>query len=128
MNILPHKTAKEEKIISALLECRSLAEVSAKTNTPPRTLHTLLKSPDFKERLNTAKSNMLGQAVTKLNNITATAVDILSEIAQDEEQNGQVRVSACRTLLDIAGRFNEQVDILARLDELERLQAENSRN
>jgi hypothetical protein len=56
------------------------------------------------------------------------AADILADIAQDIEQNAQVRVSACRSLLDSATRFNEQIDILQRIEELERLQAENSRD
>lgn len=38
-------------------------------------------------------------------------VDILTEIAQDPEQNGQIRVSACKSLLDMTGRYNEQLDI-----------------
>lgn len=46
------KTGNEEKIITALLESRSLAEVSAKTNTPPRTLYTMLKDKDFKQKIN----------------------------------------------------------------------------
>ena len=125
---MARQTAKEEKIITALIECRTLAEVSKVTGTPPRSLYTLLKNPAFKEKLNETKSSMLNQAVSKLNNYTALCVDILAEIAQDTELNGQTRVSACRSLLDIAVRFNEQVGILERLGELERLQAENSRN
>ena len=124
---MANKTGKDEILIAALLESRNLAEVSKKTNTPPRTLYTMLQNKTFKENLNTAKSNMLNQAVSKLNNYTAMAVDILAEIAQDNEQNGQVRVSACRSLLDITVRLNEQIDVLNRLEELERLQAENSR-
>ncbi|MDR1753411.1 MAG: hypothetical protein LBR74_00695 [Eubacterium sp.] len=121
-------TGKEEKIISALLECNSLAEVSAKTGIPSRTLYTLLQDRTFKQKLNTAKSNMLSQAVAKLNNYTALCVDILAEIAQDNEQNGQIRVSACKAVLDTAGRLNEQTDITSRIEELEQFQAENSRN
>jgi hypothetical protein len=121
------KPANEEKIISAMLECKTLADVSRLTETPPRTLYTILQDKTFKEKLNAAKSSMLGQAVAKLNNFTSMAVDILATIAQDTEQNGQVRVSACRSLLDAVTRLNEQADILARLDELERIQAENSR-
>jgi len=126
------KTGSDEKIISALLACGSLAEVSAATNTPPRTLYTIMHSSNFRKKLNAAKSDMLGQSVVKLNGYTSMCVDILAEIARDTEQNGQVRVSACRSLLDMAGRYNEQIDIIQRIEELERnsqnlLQAENSR-
>lgn len=105
------KAVKQERIISALLQCNSLAEVSEATGTPPRTLYTILQDKNFRKKLNIAKSNMLNQAVTKLNNYTSLCVDILAEIAQDIEQNGQIRVSACRSILDITARYNEQVDI-----------------
>ena len=128
MSILPSKTAKEEKVIAALLECRTLAEVSERCSIPPRSLHTLLKKPEFREKLNTAKSTMLCQAVVKLNAYTAGAVHALNEIAEDCEQSGAVRVSAYKAILDQTKGYNEQLDILARLDELERIQADNSRN
>ena len=122
------KTATEEKIIAALLECRTLAQVADVTGTPPRTLYTLLKKPEFKKQLDEAKAAALGQAVAKLNSYSATAVDVLAEIAMDTEQHGQIRTSACRAILDALARLNEQIDILARLEELEYQQAENSRN
>lgn len=121
-------TAKQERIITALIESRTLSEVSRVTGTPPRTLYTILKDPAFKARLNEGKANALIQATTKLNDCTAATVDVLVSIAQDEATNAQVRVSACRALLDTVTRLNEQIDIIARLDELERLQADNSRN
>ena len=121
------KIGKEEKIIAALLECRNLSEVSKNTDIPPRTLYTMLRNKDFKQKLNTAKSNALSQGVLKLNHLTSLAIDVLAEIAQDKKLNAQARVMACRSLLDATINLNEQLDILERLDELERLQAENSR-
>ena len=37
----------------------------------------------------------------------------------DTEQNGQIRVSAARSLLEFGMKLTEQADILARLQELE---------
>lgn len=122
------KTVNQEKIIEAMLHCGSLQEVSKTTKIPPRTLYTILQAPDFKARLNETKTTMLNQAVTKLNHFTSVCVDILATIAQDTNQNGQIRVSACRSLLDMTAKLNEQVDIAARLNALEERQAENGRD
>jgi predicted transcriptional regulator len=118
---------KHEKIITALLECRTLAEVSEQCKIPPRTLYTLLQDSEFKEKLNTAKSQALTQSVLKLNHLTSLAIDTLAEIAGNADEQSQARVTASRAILDQCKGFNEQLDILTRLDELERLQAENSR-
>ena len=122
------KTSKEENVINALLQCRNLTEVSKVTNTPPRTLYTMMKNPKFKEQLNDVKHNALSQSVLKLNHIAGLATDILAEIATDKKANAQARVMACRTLLETVEKLNTQVDIMARLDELEAAQAENSRD
>lgn len=119
---------KQEKVIDAMLRCKTLKEVSEETKTPPRTLYTMLKDNDFKTKLNDAKSTMLTQAISKLNYYTSICVDILANIALDETQNGQIRVSACRGLLDMTVKLNEQVDIVARLNVLEERQAENGRD
>ena len=116
-----------ENIISALLESRTLSEVSERCKIPPRTLYTLFQDKEFREKLNTAKTNALSQSVLKLNHLTSLAIDTLAEIAGNTEEQSQARVTAARTILDQCKGFNEQLDILARLDDLEHLQAENSR-
>jgi len=123
-----NKTGEDERLISALLSSRTLASAAKMADIPARTLYERLKQPEFVAMLNGAKSDMLTQAIVKLNYHSSTVVDVLVAVAEDAEQNAQVRVSACRGILDNVGRFNEQLDIMQRLDTLEAGIAENSRN
>ena len=47
------------------------------------------------------------------------AVAVLRGIMEDGEENGQVRVSAARSVLEYGLKLTEQTDILTRLTELE---------
>ena len=52
------------------------------------------------------------------------AIKTLNDIMQDDDVNGQIRVSAARSLLEFSLKATEQLDIADRLEALERVRDE----
>ncbi|MVB11348.1 hypothetical protein CAFE_20620 [Caprobacter fermentans] len=116
----------EEKLIAALLSSNSTKEASLKSGVAERTIYTYKQKPEFKQRLNQAKTEMLEMTVAKLSNSTAEATEVLADVMKDKEANPQTRIYAARSVLEFAAKYTDTVDVAQRLEALERRQAENS--
>ena len=62
---------------------------------------------------------MVENATRKVQQTLDPAVAVLREIMEDRDENGQVRVTAARSVLEYGLKMTETTDILTRLDELE---------
>lgn len=122
------KKVNTEKLISALISCNTIKEASQQSGVPERTIYTYMQKPDFKQQLNEAKNKMLERTIAKLSSSTTEAADVLNEIMNDKAANPQVRVSSARSVLEFASKYTETLDIVQRLEALERQSAENSSN
>ena len=66
-----------------------------------------------------AFAELVEDATRKVQQTLEPAVAVLRGIMEDGEENGQVRVSAARSVLEYGLKLTEQTDILTRLTELE---------
>lgn len=85
----------------------------------PRTLSRYLADPEFQAEYKRAFSGLVEGATRQAQRNLEPAVNTLQEIMQDREQNGQIRVSAARSLLEYSMKLSERMDVLERLDKLE---------
>ena len=116
------KNDKESKILQALLTTTTIQEASTMAGTTSQTIYRYLNKPDFKDKLNDMKAELLNQATTALQNRTGKAINIISEIADNNDINPQIRLTACRTILEYNIKFTETNDIMQRLEALETTQ------
>lgn len=110
--------AKQELLISALLTHPTIKEVSETTGIPESTIYNYLKKPEFKQKYDKARFDIIKQTTTYLQGLMADTVRIVHDIASDEDLQPQARITACRTLLEYSVKFTETNDIIQRLEEI----------
>lgn len=84
------------------------------------TLKRYLNDDEFQQEYKKAVSGLIADAAAQAKQSLRPALSTLREVMEDAEQNGQVRVSAARSILGYGLKLTEQADVLSRLDELER--------
>ena len=116
-----HSRVRErwERIIAALLVCRSDVEACTLAKVSRSSLARVKKLPEFQAELQSAKDAQLQSAVDSLRGNANTFVDTLTEIAVDKKQHGNARVRAAEVGMNSLVRFIEMEDVLRRLGALE---------
>lgn len=112
-------TPKMQKALLALLSEPTKEKAAATAGITSKTLRKFLDDSEFQKEYRSAFSNMVSDAVRQAQKALSPALTTLEEIMKDDEQNGQIRVSAARSLLEFSLKATEQLDILDRLTELE---------
>lgn len=113
-------TNKQTRALQALLTCPTQAAAAKAAGIGLTTLKRYLNDDDFQREYQRAVSGLIAEAAAQAKQSLSPALSTLKEVMQDADQNGQVRVSAARSLLEYGLKLTEQADVLARLDELER--------
>ena len=114
------KTIADETIIAALLSCSTLEAAARQCGISIRQLFERRQDPAFVAKLKLAQAEALESTTRFLQSATGTAARVLAEIAESPGRPAQVRISAAKSILDMAVRYTETVDLQARLDALER--------
>lgn len=112
-------TPKQQRAIAALLTHSTKQEAARAAGIDPRTLRRYFEDSEFQKAYRDAFSGLVEDATRKAQQSIAPALSTLREITEDRGEQGQVRVSAARSLLEYGLRLTEQLDILDRLKELE---------
>jgi transposase-like protein len=112
-------TLKQEMAIAALLSCGSIEKSAKRCDISSRQLYRWLKMPEFANAYREARGQVFGQAVSRLQNITIKAVNVLEKVL-DGKARQTTKVSAARCVLENARRGQELDDIAAQLNNLER--------
>ena len=107
------------EMIAALLSSNSISATARAMGVQETTIYRNLRKPAFKEQYAAAKRRLLDGAINKLQLASAGAVDVLVSIAGDESQPPASRVSAARSILDLAIRAGAVEALEARIEELE---------
>lgn len=111
-------TPKQQKALVALLT-QPTKEKAAATGITSKTLRSYLDDPEFLAEYRKAFSDLVEDATRKVQQTLDPAVAVLREVMEDGSENGQVRVSAARSVLEYGLKMTEQTDILNRLQDLE---------
>jgi len=112
--------AKQEKAIPALLASSTLAEAAAKVGITERTLYNWLQEDSFQGEYRRARWQAAGQAIAKLQQISAEAAAALQDVYSNKENPASARVSAARTVLELSIKAVELENLEERLTALER--------
>ena len=114
------KRINDEEIILALLTSPTLEMAARQCRLSVRQLFERRQDPAFVAKLKQAQAEALESTTRFLQSATGTAARVLAEIAESPGRPAQVRISAAKSILDMAVRYTETVDLQARLDALER--------
>ena len=115
----------KEATIVALLTSSSIEDAAQSVGISETTIYRWLKMPDFQDALTEAKREAVRVAVAKLQQGAGEAVDALKGIMSDSKAPASARVSAAKTVIDMALKSTEIEEITKRIDELERTMEKN---
>lgn len=110
---------RRERLVLALLATPTIKAAADVAGVPERTAHRWLREPDFAALVADARRHVLTQACTRLVSTCSTAADVLRDVACDGSAPAAARVTAARTILELARGFVEVDDIARRLAILE---------
>ncbi|MBP2639693.1 MAG: phage protein [Firmicutes bacterium] len=117
-------TRKQEVAIVALLMAPNIAEAAKQTGISESTLWRWLQNESFQQRYRKVKSAALGQAVAQIHAAASSAALTLKDIACSEENPASSRVSAAKSILELAFKSHETEDLEYRMAELEKIMEE----
>lgn len=115
---------KDELIISALLANPTVRAASAECKVSETQIYKRLNDPEFKQRYEAARLEILKGTAAAVQHHTARASEVMYEILNNPEASDQVKLNAAEAIFRTSLKLTEQVDIIAKLEQLEKAQAD----
>jgi hypothetical protein len=109
----------QERALAALLTCKTIEDAATKAEVHIRTVYKWLALPTFKASYLQARREAMGQVIGQLQQTATVAVRALREVLDDPAAPHTARVSASRTVLELALRAMELEDLAQRIEALE---------
>ena len=119
-------TRKQDQAIAALLVYPTIPAAAKAVGVGETTLWRWLQRDDFQDAYRLAKREAVAQAIAQLQRASGEAVKALSDVMNDPIAPASARVSAAKTILEMAVKGIELEDLAARVEELEKV-AEQAR-
>ena len=116
--------AKQEKAIAALLSHPTVPAAARACGSSEATLFRYLRDDNFKAHYRRALAEVVGHAISRLQNDCSAAAKALREICVSKEAPASARVAAAKAILDWAVKAVELQDMDERLEGLEAALAE----
>jgi hypothetical protein len=117
---------KQSRALSALMSAPSVAEAAVTCGLGERTLWRWLGEPEFKAAYMKARREAMSHTITQLQQATGEAVEALRAIMQNDTEPASARVSAAKTVLEMALKELELEDLESRIKALEGRAAQNT--
>lgn len=114
-------TPKQQKALLALLKHPTKEKAAAAAGITSKTLRSYLSDPEFQAEYRKAFAGMVEDATRQAQQAIAPALSTLREVVEDRGEGSQFRISAARSILEYSLKLTEQNDILAKLQELEKV-------
>ena len=114
-------TGKQGNVLALLVGGATIESAARKEKVNACTIHSWLKKPEFRDRYNDALNDVIAHSSSQLKAACAVAVTVLREVAEDGATTSASRVSAARSILELAYRAREQDEVIARIEALEGL-------
>lgn len=108
----------DEEIIAALLQSGSIAQAAELTGISARSLYDRMGTRDFRAAYNAAKSDIVRAAVLTMNRSLSAAVEVVTDIMNDDNNNAGTRLQAAKIIIENAAKFSD------RLSEADKLTAD----
>jgi len=113
-------THKQEKAIMLLLQNKKIEEVAQELRISQVTLYRWLKQDTFKQRFNEVRQELFNEALNSLKTLTKEAIDTLEDVLKNGTKETS-RVTASKTVLELALRLKEVEELEKRVEELEKI-------
>jgi hypothetical protein len=110
---------KYEKAIAALLTEPTIQLAAEKIGIGETTLYRWMKDEAFNKSFKETRKNALSQTISRLQQTSTDAVNTLKSVMTNEEATASSRVTAARTVLEMAFKAYELEDLATRLEEME---------
>ena len=107
----------DELIVAALAAGHTLQEAAETAGVSPRTVSRRLNDHAFKQRIQTLRGEMIGQAVGRMADGMSDAAATLRKLLKAKGES--VRLGACRAILELGVKLREAVEFEERLATLE---------
>lgn len=117
---------KQTKFLSAYLQCGNITQASKEAGFSESTGRRLVHDPEFTEELKKQKTAMMNDVSVAMQAGFMDAVDRLNKIIKSRKSSAQVKINAIDCLFRNARALTEDVDILKRLEEVEKVNAERA--
>jgi phage terminase small subunit len=115
-------TTKQRRFVAASLSALTVRDAAHLAGVSEPTAWRYLQSPAVRQELAERQDGILGHVARRLASEMGQALDVLSEVMQDEAANPAPRVSAAKAVLECGLRLAELVSLSERVAELERRQ------
>lgn len=112
----PGVSGRDQQMAALLASGRTHAQVAETLNLGVRTVERA--APRLRALVEELRAEVVGRAVAELADAMSSAVRTLKELAEGGRQDA-VRVSAARALLEFSLRGREQIELAAKLREIE---------
>lgn len=122
------KAVSDEQIMLALLETKNIEAAAEACGITRQTIYNRLADPTFKAAYTERRQRILEQACTALQNRMGEAVEALAEIMNNGKASKMARVLAAKAVLEYGLRSVEVMNILPRLEALEKGTADTIAN
>ena len=116
---------KRELFIAALLTEPNIREAAKKAGIGESTGWQWLQDPDFQAEYREARRMAVSQAIAQLQQASSGAVATLCEVMADQEATPASRVTAAKTVLEMAIKGVELEDLAERIEKLEQAVEQN---
>ncbi len=113
---------ENEVVISALLNEPTVQKAAEKCKLSERQIFERMKQPSFRQEYNRAKRQILESATNALQSRLTAATETAIQIMQDKETSPQTRLNACNLIFNQCQKLTETIDILDRIESLEKMQ------
>ena len=115
------KEKTRERILAGLLANTTVTATASATGISEATIYRYLKNDDFKREYEERRRDMLADNCHALQASMGKAIKELVAVIDDEDTSPQVRLNAIDMLLRHSYRLTEQVEIMERLEKLEKM-------
>lgn len=117
-------TARQARFLACLLTEPNIDLAAEKAGCGRSTAFRWLQEPAFQAAYQAAKKDAVSVATARLQASAGAMVDVLRGIAEDKTCSAPARVTAARTVIELAFKGAELEDLAGRLEELEAKLAE----
>jgi hypothetical protein len=113
-------TGQQSKVLALLAGGSTIEAAASESKVNPSTVHAWLKKEPFAGEYKAATRIVIEHATTQLKAATGEAVSTLRAVAGDDDAPASSRVSAAKTILELAYRAVELDDLAERIQALEK--------
>jgi hypothetical protein len=116
----PKLDPKQEKVIVALLTEPTYRQAAKKAGVGETTIYRWLQDEEFDLAYKEARNQAFNQTISRIQQSTSNAVTTLNEVMEDKESPASSRVTAAKTVLEMAIKAHEIEKVISRMDEIEK--------